>query len=120
MSNVDWHGIAQTVGFASLAALCGGVARSRLWFFPDDFKRPDGTPDPRAGHFNLRRCLTEISSTVAIGLMCGGVGQMWSLHIMVIAGMAAMFGLVGGAVIGEVAEMAVRGRVARFIDGSGK
>lgn len=104
-------------GLAILAAFLGSVARSRLWFFPDDMKRPDGSVDPRAGKFNKRRCFTEISTSFALGMVAAGIGEYLHCPPTVMGGLAAALGLVGGACAGELAESFVKGLANRLAGG---
>lgn len=113
----DLKALAAYVGLASLFAFLGTLSRSQKWFYPDDLKLPNGSPDPRAGRFNRRRMMTELSAAPALGAIVAAIGHYWGLHIIVVGGLCAGVGMIGAIVIAEVIEGAFRKRVDQFLGG---
>lgn len=109
------------MGLPMLGAFIGTVARSQKWRYPDDLKMADGkTPDPRAGKWNRIRACTEMIAAPAIGMMVAGVGKMFNLDPIVLAGLGAAVGLIGAASLGEIVTSAAQKRIDSFIGGLAK
>ena len=117
MITAEYNDLMAKFGLATIAAFFGAVARSRFWFYPDDLKTAIGQPDPRAGKFNHRRCITELSTSVALGMISAGVCEYMHCPIVVLGGLSAALGLVGGAAAGELAENFAKAIAKRVLGG---
>ncbi len=92
---------------AVAVALLGTIARLPYWRYPPDLKLPDGSRDPRAGSFDPRKALSEISGVPALAMIGAAVSTGFNLGLIGLAGACAFFGLVGTSMLIGFVERAL-------------
>lgn len=100
---------------ALAGAVAGWLARARYWFFPDNMTKADGTPDPRAGKFDLRSMLTDLATLGAITFIAGGIGVAMNLHPLVVALLSTLSTYIGMTWVGQIAKDALTRKAEALI-----
>lgn len=77
----------------------------RNWFFPDNLKREDGSPDPRAGLMDVRKVIGDFFCVPAL-VVCGILLMGFNFQLAAAAAFVALGAFVGTAFIFTTLEKA--------------
>lgn len=95
----------------------------RDWFYADDLRRPDGSPDPRAGRFNMRKALGEFFFVPTL-VVCGMLLLGYRDNLVFAAAIVCVLAFLGSAFVFTTFEKARDGAlglvmqtIARYLGG---
>lgn len=108
---------------AFAAIFAGLLARWRYWYYPEDMKRSDGSPDPRAGAFAWAKAVTDLllCPLLLVIVLAALNFNTRTIVIVTLAGGAAFLGsgvaLAGMEKISGAAFAAAADRIKKLIGG---
>lgn len=90
------------------------IGHWRDWFYPEDMKRADGSDDPRAGRFNMKKAASDfffVPSLVVLGLLILG----FRYNVALAGAVVAVAAFLGSAFLITTFEKARDGALGIFM-----